>query len=40
MKRVLVAVAAAVLFLSTLAVPTPARADDPSGQCNGTVCKP
>lgn len=39
MKRMLLIVATAVMFLSTLAVPTVVRADGPGGGCqNG--CKP
>jgi hypothetical protein len=44
MKRTLLAVAAAVLFLSTLVVPTVAHADGGSsgGNCSGSTgqCKP
>ncbi len=43
MKRVLIAVTAAVMFLSTLVVPTVAHADGGSngGACSGQgVCKP
>jgi hypothetical protein len=41
MKRTLLALAAAVLFLSTVVIPTIAYADTPSGtSCGGTVCKP
>jgi hypothetical protein len=41
MKRTLLALAAAVLFLNTVVIPTIAYADAPSGtSCNGTVCKP
>ena len=41
MKRTLLALAAAVLFLNTVVIPTIAHADTPSGtSCNGTVCKP
>ncbi len=42
-RRVLLAIAAAVMFLSTLAVPPVAHADGGGGggtNCNGTVCKP
>ena len=43
MKRALLVVAAAVLFLNTLVVPTVARADGGStgGNCSGQgACKP
>ena len=41
MKRTLLVLAAAVLFLNTLVIPTVARADNPGGtSCGGTVCKP
>jgi hypothetical protein len=42
MKRMLLAVAAAVMFLSTLAVPIVAHADGggAGGNCGGTICKP
>jgi hypothetical protein len=41
MKRTLLALAAAVIFLSTVVLPTVALADIPSGtSCGGTVCKP
>ena len=43
MKRMLLVVAAAVLFLNTLVVPTVARADGGplGGTCSGqTACKP
>jgi hypothetical protein len=43
-KRVLLVVGAAVLFLSSLVVPTVVRADGGTGttSCgsNGTICKP
>ena len=41
MKRMLLVLAAAVLFLNTLAVPKLARADGPSKtNYNGGMCKP
>ena len=42
MKRVLLVLGAAVLFLNTLVMPTVVRADGGAGttNCNGTVCKP
>ena len=41
MKRVLLVLAAAVLFLNTLVVPTVAHADGVGGtSCGGTICKP
>lgn len=45
MKKVLLVIAAAVLFVNTLVTPTLVRADGNgggSGTCgsNGTVCKP
>jgi hypothetical protein len=41
MKRVLLALAVAVLFLNALVVPTVARADTPGGtSCGGAICKP
>ena len=42
MKRILLAVAAALMILNTLAVPTVARADGGGGStsCNGGMCKP
>jgi len=42
MKRILLAVAVALMFLSTLAVSTVAHADGPGGtSCGGnTMCKP
>lgn len=43
MKRVLLVLGAAVLFLNTLVVPTVARADGGGGttSCGGTgICKP
>lgn len=43
MKRTLLAVAAAVLFLTTLVAPTAVKADGTGtgGQnCGGTMCKP
>jgi len=41
-KRALLAIAAAMLFLSTFAVPTIAHADgNPGGtNCGGGMCKP
>jgi hypothetical protein len=40
-KRALLVVAAALMFLSTLATPTIARADgDPANGCGGAICKP
>jgi hypothetical protein len=41
-KRILLVVAAAVMFLNTLMVPTVARADgNPTGtNCGGGMCKP
>ncbi|MFZ0289245.1 MAG: hypothetical protein WBW98_02980 [Candidatus Sulfotelmatobacter sp.] len=42
MKRTLLAVAAALMFLNTLVIPTVAHADgQPGGNCSGqTACKP
>ena len=42
MKRALMVLAAAVLFLNTLVIPTVARADGggTGGGCGGTLCKP
>ena len=42
MKRSLLMLAAAVLFLNTLVIPTFARADGGAGStnCGGSVCKP
>ena len=44
MKRVLLVLSAAVLFLSTLVVPTAVKADGGGGSTscgsNGTICKP
>ncbi|HKH97654.1 MAG TPA: hypothetical protein VJ999_00990 [Candidatus Sulfotelmatobacter sp.] len=41
MKRVLLALAAAVIFLNTMVVPSIARADAPgTTNCNGGMCKP
>jgi hypothetical protein len=41
MKRMLLVLAAAVVLLNTLVVPTPAHADGPGGtSCNGRMCKP
>jgi len=40
MKRVLLAVAAALIFLSTMAVPNVAHADAPGGGCPAPGCKP
>ena len=41
MKRVLLLLAGAVLFVNTMVIPTTARADNPGGtSCGGTVCKP
>ena len=41
MKRVLLVLAAAVLFLNTIVVPTLAHADGVGGtSCGGTMCKP
>ena len=41
MKRMLLVLAAAVLFVNTVVIPTVAYADAPSGtSCGGTVCKP
>jgi hypothetical protein len=42
-KRILLVVAAALMFLNTLAVPTVARADGPTSQdqcAGGSACKP
>ena len=39
-KRMLLVVAAAVMFLSTLAVPNLAKADNGTGTCGTTICKP
>ena len=42
-KRVLLVVGAAVLFLSTFVIPTVVRADGGNGGttgCGGTLCKP
>ena len=40
MKRVLLALYAAVLFLNMFVVPTTARADGDPGPCKGFLCKP
>jgi hypothetical protein len=42
MKRMLLVLAAAVLFLNTVVVPTVAHADGGAGgtSCNGKMCKP
>ncbi len=42
MKRALLVVAAALMFLSTLTVPTVAHADGGAGgtSCGGGMCKP
>jgi len=42
MKRMLLVVSAAILFLSTLAIPNVAVADGGSGStnCGKTLCKP
>jgi hypothetical protein len=42
MKRVLLVLAAAVLFLNTLVIPTVAHADGGAGttNCDGKICKP
>jgi hypothetical protein len=40
MKRVLLVLYTAVLFLNLLAMPTAARADGDPGPCLGSVCKP
>lgn len=41
MKRVLLVLAAAVLFLNTVVLPTTAHADGTgSTSCNGKMCKP
>jgi len=42
MKRIVLVVAAAVLFVSTLVVPTVVRADGgaTSTSCGNTLCKP
>jgi hypothetical protein len=42
-KRMLFALAAAVLFINTFVVPTTLRADDGGGtttNCGGSMCKP
>jgi hypothetical protein len=41
-KRMLIAIAAAVIFLSTLVVPTVVRADGGGNGtgCGATICKP
>jgi hypothetical protein len=40
-KRILLILGAAVLFLNTLVIPTVANADTPGGtSCGGTMCKP
>jgi hypothetical protein len=41
-KRILLVLSAAVIFLSTLVVPTVVRADGGAGttNCDGKVCKP
>jgi len=42
MKRVLLILGAAVLFLNTLVIPTQVRADGGAGgtNCGNTLCKP
>jgi hypothetical protein len=41
MKRMLLVLAAAVLFVNTVVIPTVARADAPgSTNCGNTLCKP
>lgn len=42
MKRALLVLAAAVLFLNTLVIPTVAHADGGAGgtNCGSTLCKP
>ncbi len=42
MKRMLLVLGAAVLFLNTLVIPTVAHADGGAGStnCDGKVCKP
>ena len=42
MKRMLLVISAAVIFLSTLVVPTVVRADGGVGgtNCDGKMCKP
>lgn len=41
MKRMLPILGAAVMFLSTLVVPTVVRADGPTNtNCGSTMCKP
>jgi len=41
MKRTLMILAAAVIFLNTLVVPVTVKADAPTNtNCNGGVCKP
>jgi hypothetical protein len=45
MKRMLLVLSAAIVFLSTLAIPTVVRADGGGGNCGsccsqGQVCKP
>jgi hypothetical protein len=41
MKRMLLVLAAAVLFLNTVVIPTVAHADGVgSTNCNGKMCKP
>jgi hypothetical protein len=40
-KKTVLAVFAAIMFLNVLIVPTVANADNGTGQCpNGTICKP
>jgi hypothetical protein len=40
-KRILLILGAAVLFLNTMIIPTVARAEGPGGtSCGGTICKP
>jgi hypothetical protein len=39
-KRLLLVVAAALMFLNTLVVPTVAHADNPANGCGGGLCKP
>jgi hypothetical protein len=40
-KRILLILGAAVLFLNTMVIPTVARAEGPGGtSCGGTICKP